>query len=83
VCRGMWELGQYAKRAYYRGDGGMQLSDVPSNGMARLFVMFALEGPLFMSLAWYLEQILSSDTGMRKPWRFPFMHAPPAFHARM
>ena len=42
------------------------------NGMAVVWLIFVIEWPVFMLLAWYLEQVISSGTGIRRPWLFPF-----------
>ena len=74
-CRGLWELGEYSFFSVLNNLPGMQISDVNSrgNGMLIVWIIFLIEWPLFLVLAWYLEQVLDSGTGIRKHWLFPFM----------
>jgi hypothetical protein len=53
---------------------GMEFKDLfrDGNGMGIVLIIFLIEWPLFMLLAWYLEQVVSSGTGVRRPWLFPF-----------
>lgn len=44
------------------------------NGMGMLWLTFALEAPLLLLLAWYLEQVTESGIGIRRHWLFP-LHA--------
>jgi hypothetical protein len=72
-CRGLWELGQYSFRATYQDAEGMEFATVgkEGNGMGVVWIVFAVEWPVFLTLAWYLEQVISSATGIRKHWLFP------------
>jgi hypothetical protein len=75
-CRGFWELGQYGFASRYRGGGtnmGMEFKDLfrDGNGMGVVLIIFLVEWPVFMLLAWYLEQVGSAGTGVRRPWLFP------------
>lgn len=85
MCRGLWELGQYSFRAVYEGPDavGMQFTDInhSGNGMAEVWAIFVVEWAAFLALAWYLEQVLSSATGIRKHWLFPLRCVCPAFRA--
>lgn len=61
----------------------MAFEDINSdgNGMLVAWITFILQWPVFMALAWYLEQVLDSGIGIRRHWLFPFMcsrsrHAP-------
>lgn len=75
TCRGLWELGQYSFKASYQDEVGMAFEDVNSdgNGMLVVWITFILQWPVFMVLAWYLEQVLDSGIGIRRHWLFPFM----------
>lgn len=82
-CRGLWELGQYSFQASYQDETGMAFEDIDSdgNGMLTVWITFILQWPVFMALAWYLEQVLDSGIGVRRHWLFPFTcfrgrHAP-------
>lgn len=82
-CRGLWELGQYSFKASYQDETGMAFEDINSdgNGMLVVWITFILQWPIFMTAAWYLEQVLNSGIGIRRHWLFPFMwrrprHAP-------
>ena len=72
TCRGLWELGEFAQVAQ-TGDG-MTFSNVAShgNGMGVVWLIFVLQWPVFMVAAWYLEQVVSAGTGVRRHWLFPF-----------
>lgn len=74
ACRGLWELSQYSFKAAYQNETAMQFSDINSdgNGMLVVWIIFLFEGPIFITLAWYLEQVLDSGIGVRKHWLFPF-----------
>lgn len=75
TCRGLWELGQYSFRASYQDSIGMTFSDISRDGtgMGTIWIIFIVEWAIFLSLAWYLEQVLSNATGIRKHWLFPCM----------
>ena len=72
MCRGLWELGEFALVA--AASGGMDFSNIRAhgNGMADVWIIFILEWPVLMLAAWYLEQVLNSGTGVRRHWLFPF-----------
>ena len=74
ACRGLWELGQYSFRATYQDSVGMTFADInrDGTGMGIIWVIFIVEWAVFLVLAWYLEQVLSSATGIRRHWLFPF-----------
>ena len=46
----------------------MQFSNFsdPGNGMKVVWAIYLLEWPVFMILAWYLEQVVDSGTGVRR-----------------
>eukprot|EP00873_Tetraselmis_striata_P004626 jgi/Tetstr1/424890/TSEL_015385.t1 len=67
LFRAMYEISEYAFRASYQGAQAMTFADFSDkgNGMAAVLVIFAIEFPIFMLLAWYREQI-SGQVGTRK-----------------
>ena len=52
----------------------MTFSDInrDGTGMGAVWLIFAVEWVIFMVGAWYLEQVISNATGIRKHWLFPF-----------
>lgn len=60
----------------------MTFSDLfrDGNGMGEVWIIFIIEWPIFMALAWYLEQVISSGTGVRRHWLFPFKRTPRCVH---
>jgi hypothetical protein len=66
--RGLYELGQYAFLGTYKDSPGMNWSNFrdKDNGMTAVFVILIVEWFVFMGLAFYLEQVLSSGNGIRK-----------------
>ena len=77
ACRGLWELGQYSIRATFTNTVGMTFADInrDGTGMGSVWLIFVIEWAVFLGLAWYLEQVLSSATGIRKHWLFPLQCA--------
>ena len=70
VCalfRGMYEISEYTFRANYQNAQGMTFADFSDegNGMMGVFIIFLIEFPVFMVLAWYFEQIFG-QVGTRK-----------------
>jgi hypothetical protein len=57
----------------------MTFADINKDGtgMGEIWIIFIVEWAVFLVLAWYLEQVISSATGIRKHWLFPFQCAPP------
>ena len=55
----------------------MTFSDINKDGtgMGTIWLIFFVEWVVFLVLAWYLEQVISSATGIRKHWLFPCMCA--------
>ena len=84
ACRGLWELGQYSIRATYANIDGMTFSDInrDGTGMGTIWLIFVVEWAVFLGLAWYLEQVISNATGIRKHWLFPFQCAAPPLPPR-
>eukprot|EP00898_Chlorokybus_atmophyticus_P003419 jgi/Chlat1/4078/Chrsp26S04118 len=68
LYRGLYELSQYSFRASYQNSSGMEFSNLgdSGNGMIEVWVVFIVEWFIFMILAYYLEQVLSSTTGVNK-----------------
>jgi hypothetical protein len=64
-CRGLYELGQYSFQGVYKGSKGLTFSKFSDKGcgMSAVLIILALEWFLFMGLAYYLEQVLSSGGG--------------------
>ncbi|KAG2497357.1 hypothetical protein HYH03_004516 [Edaphochlamys debaryana] len=68
LFRGLYELSEYSIRSLLGNTPGMtwaSLSD-PGNGMVTAWVIMLVEWPIFVLLGWYLEQVVSSGTGMRR-----------------
>jgi hypothetical protein len=77
LCSGIWELAKFAKAAVDHGTRGMQFQNINrfDNGMGIVWIIFVVEWFVFMSLAWYLEQVLDSGIGVRRHWLFPFQRS--------
>ena len=65
---GLYEFGEYATLASYRGSFGMTFANLadPGNGMVAAWAILFAEWFAFMALAWYLEQVFASGTGNRR-----------------
>ncbi|PNH04925.1 ABC transporter A family member 8, partial [Tetrabaena socialis] len=68
LYRGLFEFSEYSIRAIFGNSDGLRWSNLsdPGNGMVAAWVILAVEWPVFMLAAWYLEQTVSSGTGMRR-----------------
>ncbi|GIL46004.1 hypothetical protein Vafri_3096 [Volvox africanus] len=69
LYRGLFEFSAYSQRAIFgngRGLGWSGLRD-EGNGMISVWIILLVEWPVFMTLAWYFEQVLDSGTGARRP----------------
>ncbi|KAG2437860.1 hypothetical protein HXX76_005478 [Chlamydomonas incerta] len=68
LYRGLYEMGEYSIRALFANVPGLTWADLsdPNNGMYGAWIILAAEWPVFMVLGWYLEQVLSNGTGMRR-----------------
>lgn len=68
LYRGLYIMGNYAFIAAYSGSGGLSFSEFNSdgNGLAVVFIILLVEAVLFLGLAWFLEQVLPSGTGVRR-----------------
>eukprot|EP01025_Chloroclados_australasicus_P028913 TRINITY_DN286_c0_g1_i4.p1 TRINITY_DN286_c0_g1~~TRINITY_DN286_c0_g1_i4.p1 ORF type:complete len:1073 (-),score=121.43 TRINITY_DN286_c0_g1_i4:266-3484(-) len=66
--RGLYELSQYSFLGTYKNSNGLEFENLSDddNGMVRIWIYFIVEWAVFMVLAWYLQQVLDSGTGVRK-----------------
>lgn len=66
--RGLYEMAEYSFRAAFRNTDGLTFDtfDEENNDMDMIFIIFLLEWPIFMLSAWYLEQVISSGTGVHR-----------------
>ncbi|KAK9805638.1 hypothetical protein WJX72_009637 [[Myrmecia] bisecta] len=68
LYRGLYEFAQYAFRGSYQNATGLtfaRLSD-HKNGMPVVLIIMAVEWLVFLPLAWYLEKVIDSSTGVRQ-----------------
>lgn len=72
LYRGLYEMGEYAFLGTYRNTKGMTFANLgdKGNGMLVVWAILLIEWPIFMILAWYLEQTCATGTGVRKPWNY-------------
>ena len=63
LYRGVWELAQYSFLASYNAGSGLTWNklDDEKNGMIRVFITFAIEWFVFLSGAWYNDQVQSDS----------------------
>jgi ABC-type multidrug transport system ATPase subunit len=68
LYRGLYEFAQYAFKAGYGNGDGLSFGNINDgfNGMSVAMGIMAVEWAIFLVLAWYLEQVLSSGTGVRR-----------------
>lgn len=68
LYRGLYEFGQYAFKGNYMGTSGMTWSDLNDgeNGMAEVLIIIIIEWSLFLSLAYFLDQLASSGGDFRR-----------------
>ncbi|GAB4824041.1 hypothetical protein N2152v2_011087 [Parachlorella kessleri] len=66
LYRGLYEIAQYSFRASYQDSTGLTWSNFgdPNNGMIGVMIIFAVEGVVFLLLAWYLEQVTNTGIGV-------------------
>ncbi|KAG0620187.1 hypothetical protein M758_4G196700 [Ceratodon purpureus] len=66
--RGLYEFSQYSFKAVYTGEKGMRWSNLNDerNDMKSVLIILAVEWVVFMLLNFYLDQVVSSDNGIRK-----------------
>lgn len=63
------EFVEYSQQAAFRGTPGLQWSDLSSDprcGMGAVMVVLALEWPVFLAIAAYLDQVLDTGHGLPK-----------------
>ena len=72
LYRGLYEFAQYAFEGAYRESHGMRWEDLSDeeNGLGTAMLIMAIEWPLFLLAAFYLDQVLDAGTGVRQPWNF-------------
>lgn len=68
LYRGMYELSQYALVGNIMGTPGMRWTDLSDseNGMRDVLIIMTVEWWVFLSLAYYLDQVGSFGNGIRK-----------------
>ncbi|KAL4195540.1 hypothetical protein AMTRI_Chr05g65180 [Amborella trichopoda] len=68
LFRGLYELAQYSFAANYMGADGMQWKDFndDGNGMLSVLIIMLIEWIVLLPLAYYLDQVASSGSGIRK-----------------
>eukprot|EP00210_Caulerpa_lentillifera_P003638 g3473.t1 len=66
--RGLYELGEYGFRASYSNSDGITWAkfDEDNNHMGYIMIVFLIEWPLFLFLAWYLEQVFVTGSGVAR-----------------
>eukprot|EP01023_Acetabularia_acetabulum_P005392 TRINITY_DN12195_c0_g1_i1.p1 TRINITY_DN12195_c0_g1~~TRINITY_DN12195_c0_g1_i1.p1 ORF type:complete len:655 (+),score=81.99 TRINITY_DN12195_c0_g1_i1:604-2568(+) len=66
--RGLYEFSEYSFLGTYKNSNGLEFENLSDdrNGMTRVWIYFIVEWFVFMVLAWYLQQVLDSGTGVRK-----------------
>lgn len=68
LYRGLYEFSQYAFIGNYKGSSGMRWSNLsdPKNGLKQAMTILAIEWLLFLLLAYYLDQVVVSGSGLKK-----------------
>jgi hypothetical protein len=68
LYRGLWEFSQYSFIGNYKGTKGMEWTNLSDsqNGMKVVLSIMAVEWALFLLLAYYLDQVLVSGSGVKK-----------------
>lgn len=63
-----YEMAEYSFRAAFRNSEGLTWSTLSDakNDVDIMFLIFIIEWPLFLAVAWYLEQVVSSGTGVNR-----------------
>ncbi|CAM6105629.1 unnamed protein product [Calypogeia fissa] len=74
LFRGLYEFAQYAFTGAYEGTKGMKFSNLSdhNNGMTTVWAIQVVEWAIFLALAWYLDQVVSSSSGVKKHPLFLF-----------
>ncbi|ERN03835.1 ABC transporter A family member 7 [Amborella trichopoda] len=68
LFRGLYELAQYSSTGYYMGTEGMRWKNLndDDNGMMAVLIIMLIEWIIFLPLAYYLDQVASFGSGIRK-----------------
>ncbi|KAL3679377.1 hypothetical protein R1sor_022333 [Riccia sorocarpa] len=68
LYRGLYEFGQYAFVGQFQNTSGMKWSNLSdnNNGLRVVFIIQVVEWFLFILLAWYLDQVVQSGSGVKK-----------------
>ncbi|KAL2613554.1 hypothetical protein R1flu_025246 [Riccia fluitans] len=68
LYRGLYEFGQYAFVGKFQNTKGMKWSNLSDkdNGLKVVFIIQVVEWFLFLGLAWYLDQVVQSGSGVKK-----------------
>ncbi|MCO5597007.1 hypothetical protein L7F22_051079 [Adiantum nelumboides] len=68
LYRGLYEFAQYAFIGNYKGTSGMHWSNLndPQNGLKTVMGIMAVEWLLFLVIAYYLDQVVVSGSGLKK-----------------
>ncbi|KAI5074522.1 hypothetical protein GOP47_0010483 [Adiantum capillus-veneris] len=68
LYRGLLEFSQYAFIGNYKGTSGIQWSNLndPENGLKTVMSIMAVEWLLFLLIAFYLDQVVVSGSGLKK-----------------
>lgn len=68
LYRGLYELSKFAQGAFKIGTYGMywEYLSSSSNGMREVLIIMSVEWVVFLIAAYYLDQVISSETGNRR-----------------
>jgi hypothetical protein len=79
LYRGLYEFAQYAFEGAYKETSGMTFDSISDdiNGLPGVMLIMLIEWPLFLLLAFYLDQVLDAGTGVRRPWNYCFSKSSP------
>ncbi|XP_077245813.1 ABC transporter A family member 7-like [Tasmannia lanceolata] len=68
LYRGLYELAQYSFTGYYTGNSGMRWRNLndSENGMRAVLVIMIVEWIVLVPIAYYLDQVASLGSGIRK-----------------
>ncbi|XP_004242168.1 ABC transporter A family member 7 isoform X1 [Solanum lycopersicum] len=72
LYRGLYELSQYAQGGYLVGTSGMfwEYLSYSNNGMREVLIIMSIEWVVFLIVAYYLDQVISSGSGNRRSLLF-------------
>lgn len=76
LYRGLYELAQYSFHGNYMGTSGMRWADLSDNdnGMRNVLIIMFVEWLVVLPLAYYLDQVASFGSGIRKSPLFFLRH---------